>query len=232
MGDTTASQDDPQDGPVQADSLAALIQAAQAGLGQQATPQQMSGGAKSLSDLVSAANGSKTDETDEDTDEDDQDADGDEGRGSKRSVLADLAKERDSRQQLESQFNEMKELLGKALGFVSDDGPTDEASRVAIETAKAEARDAQLQLAVVRNAPDTVDVSALLDSTAFARAIKEIDPADSKAVTKAVKDFVTDHPRFSKPEPAPQKRGTARDAGARQKGQSGTSMDDLIRGLT
>lgn len=172
-----------------------------------------------------------TDELGESTDEADAESDKGkgQGRGSKAAVLADLSAERDRRQEAETQLEEFKKQIGQLFGFTPADAPAPTTADV--EAARAEARAAQTQLAVVRNAPEGVDVAALLDSNAFATATKDLDPADGTAVRQAIADFVKDHPRFTVQAPAA--RNSARDAAARtpEGSRTGKTMDDLIRGL-
>ncbi|WP_404465227.1 hypothetical protein LG274_02655 [Micrococcus antarcticus] len=157
----------------------------------------------------------------------------DEGKGGKAAVLADLAKERDARQALSAELDELKTLLGQKLGLTTPDATVDPATQARIDAAEASARDARTQVAVVRNAPEDADVAALLDSSSFTRHMADVDPDDAKAVRSAVKSFLSDHPRFSTEQrttaSAP-RRGTVRDAGARTTQRSAPSMDDLIRG--
>lgn len=138
-----------------------------------------------------------------------------EGRGSKSAVLADLARERDKRHQLEKQFAEFRDGLGKALGLTQDEQPTPEQLTEQLTQAQAETKAAQLQLAVYQSMPDGVDREALLDSNAFREAISDATPDDIAATINA---FVDAHPRF-KTQPA--------GAGARDLNTPTTPSDPL-----
>lgn len=126
-------------------------------------------------------------------------ADPDPSKGGKDAVLADLAKERDKRQQLEKTVSEMQtahqqqmDALAVALGVKKNDTPPDPAALASeIEAEKANARAANLQLAVFKVAP-TLEANAtrLLDSSAFLASIKDVDPSDSEALSKAIKTAV------------------------------------------
>lgn len=60
-----------------------------------------------------------------------------------------------------------------------------------------EARQAKTELAVYKAAgKQGVDADALLDSRSFLAKIGDIDPSDTKAITKAIQDAVTDNPKF------------------------------------
>lgn len=121
-----------------------------------------------------------------------------EGRGSKSAVLADLAKERDKRHQLEAQFSQLRDGLAAALGIDQGETPTPEQLIEQIAQDQAETKAAQLQLAVYQSLPDGVDREALLDSNAFREAISDATPDDIAAI---ITEFVDAHPRF-KTQPA------------------------------
>jgi len=116
-----------------------------------------------------------------------------EGRGSKNAVLADLARERDKRHQLEKQFAEFRDGLGKALGLTQDEQPTPEQLTRQLAESQAATRAAQTQLAVLQNLPDGVDREALLDSTAFHKVISDATP---DTIADTITTFVEQHPRF------------------------------------
>ncbi|MDQ9081538.1 hypothetical protein RFH37_08240, partial [Cutibacterium avidum] len=116
-----------------------------------------------------------------------------EGRGSKSAVLADLAKERDKRHQLEAQFSQLRDGLAAALGIDQGETPTPEQLTEQLTQAQAETKAAQLQLAVYQSMPDGVDREALLDSTAFREAISDATPDD---IAATITEFVDAHPRF------------------------------------
>lgn len=134
---------------------------------------------------------------------DDAPKDGEDGKGGKTAILADLAAERDKRQALEKQVNDLTaaqqsqlDAIAKALGLKQDDTAPDPAKLAEQVTAEQQrARDAQVQLAVYRNSKG-VDVDALLDSKSFTDTLTDVDPTNAEAVAAAVKSFVDAHPRF------------------------------------
>lgn len=122
-------------------------------------------------------------------------AEPDPSKGGKDAILADLAKERDKRQALETQVSEMQtahqqqmDALAVALGVKKDDTPPDPTALTAeIATEKANARAANLQLAVFKAAPALeANAARLLDSSTFLASIKDIDPTDTEALSKAI----------------------------------------------
>lgn len=104
---------------------------------------------------------------------------------------------------------ELAQTIGKALGLVKDGdkAPTVEELTAQLteqtgktETASAAHREAQAELVVWRNAAELgVDAAALTDSRAFAAAIKDLDPTDSKFaedVKKAAQEAATSNPKL------------------------------------
>ena len=129
----------------------------------------------------------------------------DDGKGGKDAILADLAKERDKRQGLETDLQTLKDsqqsqldAIAKALGLKPDDQPADPAKLTAdITAAQADAREARQQLAVYRNAAaNEANPDALLDSASFLRSMADIDPTDADAVNAAIKAAVEGNPGF------------------------------------
>lgn len=129
----------------------------------------------------------------------------DDGKGGKSAILADLAKERDARQALETRLAEMQtaqqqqmDALAKAFGVKSDDPPDPVKLAEQVTAEQARAREAAVQLAVYRTAakhggnPD-----ALLDSASFLRAVADLDPNDSDAVGAAIKTAVAANARLA-----------------------------------
>lgn len=146
----------------------------------------------------------------------------DEGKGSKDAVLADLAKVRAKNHQLEDQFGAFKDAFAKALGLDGEKPLTPEelTSKVSEQTSRAEK--AERLLAVTRAMPATVDSEALLDSSAFQKAIADVTP---DKVTETVTSFVEQHPRFLRTNPG---------AGSRDLGEptsSPTPTDPLVTAL-
>lgn len=138
----------------------------------------------------------------------------DDGKGGKDAILADLAKERDKRQELEQRFadaekqrGEQMDSLAKALGLKPDDTPADPAKlaeQISAEqqkttAAETRATSAERQLAVFKAAMDPeVDANAvaLLDSTSFLTSIADVDHTDVEKVTEAIKAAVEKNPLF------------------------------------
>lgn len=130
--------------------------------------------------------------------------DPDDGKGGKAAVLADLATERDKRQQLEQKVNDLTtaqqsqmDAIAKALGLKTDDPPDAEKLAAQVAEEQGRARDAQVQLAIYRNA-GTAEANAdlLVDSSSFRAATKDVDPTDGAAMTTAIKAFVDTNPAF------------------------------------
>lgn len=136
----------------------------------------------------------------------------DDGKGGKAAVLADLAAERDKRQTLEQTVQQMQQAqqaqmqaIAKAFGVpTEDDAPPDPEKLTAeISTAQAQAREAQVQLAVYRLAGQhDANADVLLDSASFLRTIAAVDPTDQAAVAAAISAAVESNPLF-KATPAP-----------------------------
>jgi len=127
----------------------------------------------------------------------------DDGKGGKDAILADLAKERDKRQELEGKLTEFQttqqqqmDAIAKALGLKSDDAPPDPAALTAqITEAQGQAREAAVQLAVYRNAAaNEANADALLDSASFLRSLVDVDPTNAQAVNAAIKAAVESNP--------------------------------------
>lgn len=154
---------------------------------------------------------------------------GDQGKGSKEAVLADLAAERDARQQLQREFAGLRDGMAAALGLKSsDDDLTPEQLTQQLTTAQADAAQARLELSVFRSAPDGVDAQALLDSRSFLQSVQNVDATDAAAVTAAVTAFIDANPRFITTTPrSPGHRDAATPGSAPT---SGRSMDNLLRG--
>lgn len=105
-------------------------------------------------------------------------------------------------QAAEDARKDLAQTIGKALGIVEDGAETDPAKLTESLTAsQAEAKQARVELAVFRNAhpagSDPIgDPIALLDSKSFLKSLAAIDPADSAAVTEAIKAAVEANPRL------------------------------------
>lgn len=134
----------------------------------------------------------------------------DDGKGGKEAILADLAKERDKRQELEGKVNELTtaqqaqmDAIAKALGLKSDDTPPDPAALTAqIEAEQAKTREAAVQLAVYQNASaHEANANELLDSASFLASLKGLDPNDATAVGAAIKAAVDGNAKFKAVQP-------------------------------
>ena len=92
---------------------------------------------------------------------------------------------------------ELTQSLAKALGIVKDE-PLDPAQLTQeLTAAQSTARQAQVDLAVYRNAATAgADPSALLDSSSFLKSLADIDPNDAAAVQVAITAAVTANPRL------------------------------------
>jgi len=146
--------------------------------------------------------------------------DDDEGKGGKAAVLADLAKERDARQETQSKLDAVLAALG-----LKDDAKDD--PEAAVKAATAKATEAETNLAVYKAAHAAgADPTALLDSKSFLATLDGIDPADTDAVTAAIKAAVDTNPRYAAGKPAPV---ATRDAVTRGDNTTGASPDDWLR---
>lgn len=166
-----------------------------------------------------------------DKNQDDKDWETSEGNGGKRAVLADLANERKLRQALQTEADELKNFkagLEKLVGGKEELDPTKLAAKLTeSETratgAEARATAAEKLLEAYLAAPAGADVQGLVDSVAFRKGL-----SDATDVSKYVKDFLKDNPRFA---------GTADAAGRRmsqgnqqEAGPTG-NFNDVLRGL-
>lgn len=100
-------------------------------------------------------------------------------------------------QAAEDARKELAQTIGKALGLVEDE-PIDPAKLTeSLTAAQADARRAQVELAVFRSATAANgDPAALLDSSSFLASLDGIDPTDTAAVTAAIEAAVAANPRL------------------------------------
>ncbi|WP_424798174.1 hypothetical protein [Pseudactinotalea sp. Z1732] len=110
----------------------------------------------------------------------------DKGKGSKDAVLADLARERDERQQAQSQLTAVLEALG--INKNADADPEQLAADLTAQRA---------ENAVLRHGVGIADTEALLDSRRFTDSLTNIDVTDAAAVKAHIEAFVTEHPRYA-----------------------------------
>jgi hypothetical protein len=95
--------------------------------------------------------------------------------------------------------NELVKELGKTLGFVKDGDTKPDPAELTkqIGALSSEATQAKTELAVYKAASKAgADAEALLDSRGFLAKLTDIDPTDSKAITKAIDDAVKDNPKL------------------------------------
>lgn len=93
----------------------------------------------------------------------------------------------------------LTQRLGKALGLIKDgeEAPDAEALTAQLTEQSTAARTAQVELAIFKAATGAgADPQALLDSRSFLNSIKDIDPANSEAVTTAITTATTNNPRL------------------------------------
>ena len=120
------------------------------------------------------------------------------GAGSKEQLKSDLAGERKKRQELEARVDQLTAGLTQALGIKGDEGEklTPEQLTEQLKTASAERDAASRQLTVFLNAPDGVDVKALLDSRSFLDHLDKAAPSSPEEISTAVASYVAANPRF------------------------------------
>lgn len=145
----------------------------------------------------------------------------DEGKGSKQAVLADLAKERDARQALAAQLDQLKTGLASALGISQQTEVTPEQLTEQLTQAQKQAKTAETRLAVYQATPAGVDADALLDSQAFNKLITDTTPEN---LPEVIADFVKTNPRFHAAT-----NTAARDANAASDTAETFSMNDWLR---
>lgn len=148
------------------------------------------------------------------------------GAGGKDALKADLAGERDRRQELEQKFDRLTQGIAQALGIAPAEVTPEQLATQLSET-QSERDILQAQVALYQNAPQGVDVQGLLDSTKFNRALKGVDVTDPAAVKAAVTKFVADNPRFAT---TPPQGGVGDVHAGQQQPPVKRDMDALIRG--
>ena len=116
------------------------------------------------------------------------------GSGSKEQLKSDLAGERKKRQELEARVDQLTAGLTQALGIKGDEG--EKLTPEQLKTASAERDAASRQLTVFLNAPDGVDVKALLDSRSFLDHLDKAAPSSPEEISTAVASYVAANPRF------------------------------------
>lgn len=106
-----------------------------------------------------------------------------------------------------------QELTAQLLGILdpskAGEQATPEELTRQLTNAQAQARQTAVELAVYRTAAAAGgDADALLDSRTFADSLADVDPADSVAVTAAIKAAVTSNPRLGTRPTGPQVGGS------------------------
>lgn len=104
--------------------------------------------------------------------------------------------------------SELAQQIGRALGLVKDE-PVDpvKLTEQALAAA-AQARQAQVELAVFRAAQTTgADPVALLDSRAFLTSLTDVEPGDVTAINAAITAALSSNPRLGKADPTPPQGG-------------------------
>lgn len=115
------------------------------------------------------------------------------GAGSKAAVLADLAKERDHRQQLQTQLEEQTNKLTAvltALGHTKEDDIDPKALSNQLTTL-------QRENAVLRHGATIGNVDALLDSRSFTDTLGDLKNLDADTVKDHITTYVSANPRFA-----------------------------------
>lgn len=121
-------------------------------------------------------------------------------------VRAEAEQEKAARRVEQEKSQALLKTVAKALGFAEEDKPDPEKLTAQLEEARAAERQRRTELQVLRLAPGIgADADALLDSQAFSRAIKDLDPAAGsfrEDVEDAIRDHLTKYPRHKAVAPA------------------------------
>jgi hypothetical protein len=110
-------------------------------------------------------------------------------------IITDLRKEDGDERVAKKTLDAIQKALNPdAKG---DEKPTAEALTKALTERDADAKQAKTELAVYKTpGASGADAEALLDSRAFLAKIADLDPTDTKAITKAIEDAVKDNPKL------------------------------------
>lgn len=122
-----------------------------------------------------------------------QPAENEEGAGSKASVLADLAKERDHRQKLQAQLEEQASKLTAVLTALGHH----QGEEVDPKALSAQLTSLQRENAVLRYGATIANVDALLDSKAFTDTLGDLKNFDADTVKDHITTYVSANPRFA-----------------------------------
>lgn len=128
-------------------------------------------------------------------------ADPDKAKAEIERLRAENGKERTNAKSkaAEDARNELTQSIGKALGLIKDgdEKPDPDELTKQIGALSTEATQAKTELAVYKAANKAgADADALLDSRGFLAKLTDIDPTDSKAITKAIEDAVKNNPKL------------------------------------
>lgn len=148
-----------------------------------------------------------------------QDGQQEAGKGSKDAVLADLAKERDKRQETEQKLDAVLTALG-----LKDAGQDVDPKQAAADLAATRAENA-----VLRVGAGIADVDALLDSKSFTDSLARVDTANRDAVKAHIETFVQANPRYAAQATGQGPVPASRDAGAGAHQQTATGSGDWLR---
>lgn len=96
------------------------------------------------------------------------------------------------------------------------------------DTAQAQVAEHARTSAVTAAATDKANAALLLDSSKFQAAVKDVDLADTAALTAAVTKFVTDNPAYAATPAAPQLPGTSGPAPAGSTNQTPKTLEGAI----
>lgn len=140
-------------------------------------------------------------------------------KGSKDAVLADLARERDKRQETEQKLDAVLTALG-----IKQPGQQVDPQQVAADLAATQAENA-----VLRVGQGIADVDALLDSRTFTDSLAKVNTADRDAVKAHIEQFVQANPRYAPQGTTQGPVPASRDAGAGAHQQTTTTTGDWLR---
>lgn len=141
-------------------------------------------------------------------------------------IITDLRKEAgDERIAAKTLAAIQKALNPDAKG---DEKPTPEALTKALTEREADAKQAKTELAVYKTAAKQgADADALLDSRAFLAKIADLEPTDTKALTKAIEDAVKENPKLALVQAAGAS-GADFSGGSGESAKKPTSLEDAV----
>ena len=118
---------------------------------------------------------------------------------------------------------EMREQIGRALGFIEETPPAAEDVTARVSQLTSSLADAQRANMVLLAAPDAgARAASLLDSRSFTESIAGLEPTDSAGITAAIKTWIDAHPEHRAAPALPPAPGPGRPGGdQRSSGKSG-----------